>query len=285
VLLYDVPMRGDGIYLEETEEVVRLVRLVKKDIGKEDSVLSPLLADKELKTRVDQLNKLYVAFTRASQEMYVIGVNYDKVDEPSAFLPVGTLGTRIPKVDTSKAEKGQEGGRVPLFYGTPARVDRTDVPEGIHPDETRRGEIIHGILARMEYIEGRPEHELKRCMEEEIRVSGVSINGDALSRVLQTFLDSSHMAEFFRKAPDRRVLNEREFVRGDGQLFRLDRVVVDPSTVSVLDYKTGSEREEYAEQVRNYMNIVKDVFPNREVRGFLAYVDTAVVKPVAGRKT
>lgn len=282
VLLYDVPLRGDGIYLEETEEAVRLVRLVKKEKIKEESPLSAMLADKETKTRVDQLNKLYVAFTRATHEMYVVGVNYDRGDEPSAFLPARKYGEPAPKAATPRA--GSEEKRVPLVYSTKARIEQADRPEKIHPEETRRGEFIHRILARIEFINMLPHDEIIRSIREEQRTLRGSVDAGELEPLLSRFFSSPEISALFQKTSDRRVLNEREFVRSDGQLFRIDRVVVDPSTVTVIDYKTGVEREEYAEQVENYVTIVREVFPGRDVRGLLAYVDQGTLRTVSGKK-
>ena len=278
VLLYDVPMRGDGIYLEETKETVRLVRLVKKDKTKEESPLSPLFADRELKTRVDQLNKLYVAFTRASGEMYVLGVNYGKGDEPSAFIPAGEYGK--PAAKASRSDDKREERTVSLSYGARARVEQTEGSEGIHPEETRRGELVHNILARLEFVDGLDANYLNTCVEEEARKSGDLSRIPEMQKLLETFLRSPGISPLFQTSPDRKILNEREFVRSDGQLFRVDRVVVDPSAVTVIDYKTGAERGEYAHQVRNYMAIVRDAFPGKEIRGALAYVDLAILWPV-----
>lgn len=94
------------------------------------------------------------------------------------------------------------------------------------------------------------------------------------------FLGHPEVGAFFRPAEQRTILNENEFAQSDGRLFRMDRVIVDPAVVTVVDYKTGDEQEEYANQVRTYMNILHDIYPGRLVRGVLAYVDRDVVKEV-----
>ena len=62
----------------------------------------------------------------------------------------------------------------------------------------------------------------------------------------------------------------------------MDRVVVDPEAVAVVDFKTGSETdaekrrarsEADRAQVRSYMRILGEAVPGRSVRGFLAYID------------
>jgi ATP-dependent exoDNAse (exonuclease V) beta subunit len=84
----------------------------------------------------------------------------------------------------------------------------------------------------------------------------------------------------FGRKEERTILNEQEFVSRDGQLFRMDRVIVDEDAVAVIDYKTGDENEKYAEQVQEYMNILSGIYAGRSIRGMLAYVDRGFVREV-----
>lgn len=277
VLLYDVALRSDRVYMEETEDGVRLVRLVKK-LGEEDPYLGQLLVDRELKNRVDQLNKLYVAFTRAKDEMYVLSVQYPKQSkEPSAFLPLeGFTEGKKPAV---KPEPGPQELRAPLLHHDRRSYDER-AAEKVHFEETRRGEIVHAVLARIEYLGKNTPAGIRSAVRDERQVRGGAKEAETLEKKLGTFL-SGPIKPYFQKQKDRSVMNEQEFARGDGQLFRMDRVVVDPDTVTVIDYKTGEIQSDYGEQVLNYMRILRDIFPGREVKGVLAYVDRNKLVDVA----
>jgi ATP-dependent exoDNAse (exonuclease V) beta subunit len=51
----------------------------------------------------------------------------------------------------------------------------------------------------------------------------------------------------------------------------------------VIDYKTGGEKkaeEKYFSQLRNYIRILKDLYPGRKVEGMIAYVDLKEVVKV-----
>ena len=62
----------------------------------------------------------------------------------------------------------------------------------------------------------------------------------------------------------------------------MDRVVADPDRVTVIDFKTGEEQPvEHEAQVRDYMAILSDAFPGREVTALLAYVDLGTVRSFA----
>jgi RecB family exonuclease len=76
------------------------------------------------------------------------------------------------------------------------------------------------------------------------------------------------------------VLNEQEFAAPDGSLVRMDRVVVDPGMVTVIDYKTGEEKPGYTEQVLKYMKILRNFYADRSIQGLLVYIDQKRTRPV-----
>jgi len=72
-------------------------------------------------------------------------------------------------------------------------------------------------------------------------------------------------------------------VDSKGCLLRMDRVIIDEGRVTVMDYKTGSERKAEAghlSQLRNYMNVLKGVYPEKEIHGVIAYVDSKETRKV-----
>jgi ATP-dependent exoDNAse (exonuclease V) beta subunit len=66
-------------------------------------------------------------------------------------------------------------------------------------------------------------------------------------------------------------------------LYRADRIIIDPKTVTVVDFKTGGDESEndYVVQVKNYMEMLKEIYPDKEVIGRLAYVDLKKVRSVS----
>jgi ATP-dependent exoDNAse (exonuclease V) beta subunit len=51
---------------------------------------------------------------------------------------------------------------------------------------------------------------------------------------------------------------------------------MDEGRIMVMDYKTGFEKkaeEKYSSQLKNYIRILRDLYPGREVEGMIAYVD------------
>ena len=82
---------------------------------------------------------------------------------------------------------------------------------------------------------------------------------------------------------ERIVLREQDLTNGDGALYRADRIIIDPKTVTVVDFKTGGDESEndYVVQVKNYIEMLKEIYPDKEVIGRLAYVDLKKVRSVS----
>ena len=79
------------------------------------------------------------------------------------------------------------------------------------------------------------------------------------------------------------MFTEREFCDERGRVHRMDRLVVDPDRVLVLDWKTGDEEigtPEQEAQVRAYAGILRQVFPGRPVEALLVQLDERAARSV-----
>ena len=93
------------------------------------------------------------------------------------------------------------------------------------------------------------------------------------------------MAEFFRPQPGREVRTEAEMVNRRGELYRTDRLLIEPEVISIIDFKTGQLPDEaikksQAGQVKNYKTILEEIYPGRKVRGWLLYIDSGELEEV-----
>jgi len=100
---------------------------------------------------------------------------------------------------------------------------------------------------------------------------------------LLEFLNHEEVSAYFQAMPERVIKREQEFSDLRGNLFRMDRVVFEEDRISVIDYKTGTDREaekEYMPQLKNYIRILKEIYPDRHVEGVIAYVDLKEISRV-----
>src|SRR5208283_2842159 len=148
VLLYGESNRGfEHTPMREGSDL-SLVRLTRSVADKDPSLRS-LYEEEAAKEKVNRLNSLYVALTRAKREMYVIGVKRQRDTFPFDILPTEGFQPSqekgSPVFETAPQESGpvlsHETRPVPAPFAT-GRLGR---------QERHRGEQVHKILERVEY--------------------------------------------------------------------------------------------------------------------------------------
>jgi ATP-dependent helicase/nuclease subunit A len=270
VLLYDTKKNPSSRFLKEESDGIRLLHITKKEAESLEE-FRQLYDENRLMHDVDDLNKLYVAFTRAREEMYILSVKSERYDEPSKFLPVKgyepTTKTFVQKKDsilTPQAEK--------RFATRSISMDTTSA-EKLAVYERQRGDHIHTILSQIEFVDEHTEDSLYVLIEKQVEDTAADADILRLKNTLEGFLSSPEILPWFTPQAGRKIFSEQEFVSAEGGLFRMDRIVVDANTVTVIDFKTGDDKEGYTEQVQRYMNILKSYYPERSIQGILAFVD------------
>ncbi len=273
-LQYDERDQTEPMYFEERDGGIR-VHHITKAAAEASARLRPIYEARRADSAVQALNLLYVVATRARHELYTLAVRKARKTpgEPSlldVFEPY-EAGVRAPR------RPAPAPASEPVAV-EPAGSRAEDRFEALRPTygsyrEVAEGELAHAILARFPELPADPGPALAAAYDELAPGFPFRFDKPSVLKGLLAFLRSPEAAPLFAPAPGREVLTEAEFIDGTGSLFRMDRVLVDPAAVTVIDFKTGSENtEKYAAQMRNYRNIVSEVY-QKPVRALIAYVD------------
>lgn len=247
--------------------------------------------------RLDNLNLLYVAFTRAVQRLYVIA-KQGKSDKPNL----------IRSFLNDKSDHQVAGGEVWIYrFGDPdfrnpkGKVREEPAPTltdstsldwfqriSVDADPTRLwraesgrlqprewGERVHEILSKVRY-----EKDLEAVLKPYLFDGTIDMETAAWIR--DRFLQMAHdeqVAEAF--SPSAKVRTECE-VLYQGQVKRLDRYAEQPDAIYLLDYKTGQHNESHKVQVRQYAAALREM-TDKEIRALLVYLnETGIeVEPVS----
>lgn len=275
LLLYGERSKGHRYAVWEEAGAVSLVRLTKA-IADADESFARRYADEEKKERVSKLNSLYVALTRAGSELYVIGVKRERERFPFALFPDGMVCCRG---EAAEAAKGPDETTLPVdaFHLSTPFEGGSASDDAIRFEEKKRGELVHKLFSSVEYLDEDTEGMLAEAAG--TIALGMGAGDDEMSRLASLtleFLKSSALSGYYERKPGRKVFTEKEIVDSEGRLFRVDRVVVDPDKVCIIEYKTGSDQErerEHLAQMRNYLRIAGDLYRDRSVEGVIGYVD------------
>ncbi|MCX5697703.1 MAG: UvrD-helicase domain-containing protein [Candidatus Omnitrophica bacterium] len=233
-----------------------------------------------LKALTDELNAVYVALTRAAHELYLF---VPEKGERGANIACG-LFTQEHMESGERTTRGKDISAGPL----PIDIPVSEYKDWIHllrdefvekgvlrwRDKVQRGEILHYILS---CIGNLYKQDKKAALEQALELCRARFplieDFAEFKNTLQALLSREELRDFFEVAAGN-VFTEKEIVNRFGDTKRIDRLVITPVEAIILDYK--SEKEEAGdnqEQVREYIAIIREIYPKLKVRGLLLYLD------------
>ncbi len=268
------------------------------------------------KSTIDILNKTYVAFTRAVNEL-IIG--YKRVSNPSDSSVHGMMSISLD--DTSEQWIDKFGENRQYHVALASHTDDTGVftfgqptspaDDKKQPDSgatkmpaymsldndsiwdlsriedldemslpRQKGIILHNIMSLI-----RTPRDIGRAVKRHAMKGYIADDEiDEYIEIISRALDEEEVKPWFDGFT--RLLNERAFIvnnsKGESQRYRPDRVVWrGDGTIDVIDYKFGEEEpKKYIYQVRGYVENLKKMYPGTTVNGYLWYPLLSRITPV-----
>ncbi|MBI3314328.1 MAG: UvrD-helicase domain-containing protein [Candidatus Omnitrophica bacterium] len=268
---------GQSFVWDESGDGIRLLRL-KNSYGVFCEDLRERFHAEYKKEFFAQLNSVYVALTRAKWEMYI----FVPERAGNAVNPVWGL---VP--DDARAV-GQVSRPGPLKPEVPPRslletsVSRRWISR-LHEDfagqdlddaNTRlKGEAAHFCLACLGDLNGA---DVRSSVENAVgRMADRFPSQDtgAYKDWFSKFLQRKDVRPLFFPPPATQVICEQEIVNRFGDTRRVDRLLVMPGEVWVVDFKTSRKDEaSHQKQMDEYVDLVRALYPGRTVHGKIVYV-------------
>ena len=275
------------------------LKLVPVRYGKQlaKSIFSNEFFTEKFNTYIDNLNLLYVAFTRAKSGLYVwsqttgrmstVGDLLQKTVEQNLAIS-GDLLKLNELFDESQSliefgrfhnkEKEAESGIQNILLDRFGFADfrkhlsiRKNTQDFFNPEEKwagaiNKGKVIHEILSGI-----RHRDELESSVRKAVFAGKISESqAEMYISEISGMLNDPEVAEWFDGTC--RVINERNILNNGPQgMKRPDRMMQKGEQMIVVDYKSGEhETEKYKSQVRSYMALLKQCgYP--DVKGYLWY--------------
>ena len=259
--------------------------------------------EEHLNQRIDSLNMLYVALTRAEDNLYIYSTfetdnqgNRKDLDHVGQYLTdfvqgeeyeAGTPVVRKDEEGRSKDENEKTKDIRAEVWANSEQVRFVQSQEGAlyteYGDEAYRrvarideGTLCHEIFAHLRKVD-----ELEAVLDE--FESRGEIKDHAQRETLKSLISSAwegspEMRDWFTAPWELRL---EEAIYYDQRELRPDRVMINPHTKEaiVLDYKFGHWEDKYVQQVREYMDALQRIGYG-PVRGYLWFARTNTLKPV-----
>jgi ATP-dependent exoDNAse (exonuclease V) beta subunit len=252
--------------------------------------------------RVEDVNLLYVATTRAKENLYIWGLVGKDNDVASLLrkslnkmeiqdttddimnLTIGTPVTTFNDKEKSKSIKLQMesyANHVEFRQSNPSKefiasldddMDGSDKSELLQETYIQEGKLLHKIFSSIKTYD-----DIESVLND-IEANGLiesSLKKKTLKNIIIHAFSNKTAADWF----DKRwmVINECAIVNINPttqkmETKRPDRVIQTDSQVIVIDFKFGKQHKYHQDQVADYMNLLKKIYPNKLVEGYLWYI-------------
>lgn len=273
---------------------VKMVNAIK------ESELEPYYNEESFKYLMDQLNMIYVAFTRPEVALFTCGKAVSKTSKSDhlskwimSFLEdtelgsfegdLYTYGSFDSRPDVAESAVAylydatfftRKMDKPTLSFKSSANWDiQETIAEGL--DERRLfGTKVHLTLALM-----KSENELETAVEKLLKKGKIDQNESDLIKATIADLFKNERFKFYFTHP--KQLNEKEIISAEGQLLIPDKIVITPKETIIVDFKTGQMTPAHKKQVGSYIKIMQDL-GYESVKGELFYTESREVIEVGG---
>lgn len=276
------------------DKIIPMVPVVYKEKLKFSS-LAPFILEETFQSFIDNLNLLYVTFTRARNELHCFSKIGSKSRESLtgiADLLLRLLHSLAPgnareesqgSIHFRFGESGKPGyeGQKLSMLSKPLRAVKGSQPFEVLSLNSRNayllremesfdrqigyGTVMHELLSLMRNVS-----DLDPALDTMIRQGKIHASGkDEIRSALLEKLGREPVSRWF--SGSFRVRNEQEFIAGDRKLKRPDRIIETDGEVVVVDFKFGlSKRPAYAQQIAGYKKNL-EVLIGKKVSAWIWY--------------
>ncbi|WP_417352398.1 UvrD-helicase domain-containing protein [Flavobacterium alkalisoli] len=269
----------DKMWLELDDETLGFQKALidsKKEVAEYGDKASELYTIKSQEEMLDNINILYVALTRAEEQLYIISNrNFTSKGEltnnmSSYFIKYlmqkGVFDNRIAGYEFGSPEKMSGAKEYVSNQKTIKVVGERFSPRGVKIAQRESlmwgtnqlkaiefGNVMHEILSfvhtaddiDLAIIKATEAGLITKLQEEEIKLS------------LEAVVHHDELKEFF--APDSIVFNEQNIIRKNIQTIKPDRVTIKDNKAWLLDYKTGAHTPRYETQLAEYEKALEEM--------------------------
>jgi ATP-dependent exoDNAse (exonuclease V) beta subunit len=259
--------------------------VTESDELKESSVRDQYNRETDKKV-LDQMNVLYVACTRAVDQLYILSEKgKDDASDPINVISwlnktfkeqlaesdVVTFGEK--ETPERKAEEKSAVEFIPLSAGEGKWAGKIRVrkysedawSEAGESSAREQGILLHNLLRRISSADDIP-----KVLESAVNSGFIPKNeSPEFHRMLQEVISHPELAPFFN-TNDRAYAETDIIIPGDS-ITRPDRVVVRGEEAVVLEYKSGAESDAHLHQVKHYKSVLERM-GYQKISGKLIYL-------------
>lgn len=260
--------------------------------------------DEQCAVYLDHLNLLYVALTRAENELYVFLNSADKTDEIkniSTLLWMGLQHTTLNDPDDIcvDLEKFLDKEKQVFEMGEKHNIKREQMKD--IECAIIRDQAFH-FITPWDYTRLRKSPEKRKSWQEKgievheilSRINTWSEVDGVLQLYAQRFKEDSITKDYFEKLfenfqkhpiskrwfdEDVVSLNEQSLIDTDGRILKPDKMVIFESEIQIVDFKTGMPDPAYIHQMKTYCKLASLIYEKKS-KGYIYYIHNHSIEEI-----
>lgn len=272
--------KGEKIWITADEELLGLPKALvskNKDVENFGESASLVYKQKMQEDLLDNINVLYVALTRAEEQLYIIS-EMQNISKTSGEYPNNMASFFIKflisqhQFDENKLE--YDFGNSKRLSKEKPLVERTKIipqlKEILNPKNIKiaqreslmwnttqqkaieYGNILHEILS---FVKTKNDIDLAltKAIENGLIIASQK---EIVEKTITSIVNHPDLIDFF--AEENIILNEKTIIQKEGSLIKPDRMVLTATKeIYLLDYKTGSHQLKHTHQAQNYQDAIE----------------------------
>lgn len=262
---------GNFQWTDESSKLLGLEKALIQVSKTEKTSFESLKAEADDEWLIDSINLLYVATTRAIDRLYIASywhnnsgtykyiaaalAKFNSWDPEKGQIQIGLETSVTRNLDPNQTQGShlmvEPGASIYNSFEFGVAKGNIFIQDWSNP--RIKGEILHQLIASASQL---IEIEAKTKQLADYYLWPAAQREEALAKIRQ-IQKSEGLSEFFNDQNN--LLIEREFYDEQGEIFRPDRLLVKGDSVSILDFKSGEQREQDKKQVKAYASALNEL--------------------------
>jgi ATP-dependent exoDNAse (exonuclease V) beta subunit len=239
-------------------------------------------AEKE-RQLLDNINILYVGFTRASHHMHIISEQYKNFEDEVYTIISGFEKENYEEVEFGKSLRL---GEPILHHGKSSKpasfefelnlgnwnraIEIKKSNDFFQSTETKEkiesGILIHQLLSKINSSDDLPTVINNAVLEGLIKQE----DANEIKNQIEQLISHSDVGKFFIK--NQIKYNETEILSSSGKVLRPDRIIIENDCIDIVDFKTGKKIESHEKQLEEYALSLNEL-GYKKVNKHLVYIN------------
>jgi ATP-dependent exoDNAse (exonuclease V) beta subunit len=236
------------------------------------------------KSQLDNMNLMYVAYTRAIEQLYVLStvkgepektLQYHFLSQTGDWVSgknIYTFGNKdgLPLKKSSEQLLKKETSDPIVSRNWHKALKIAHLPAfSIATKAIQYGNKMHTLLAQLRYAD-----QLHKVLQKNFQLGFIDqTEVKTLASVFVQLTANPKLSQAYSRPA--KIKNEVDLYLTSGELLRPDRIAVLPEKVLVIDYKTGEPNDNNLSQISDYKNALQKLFI-QPVEGYLVYLKDTI---------